>query len=58
MTKIYSEQFTGTKVDRPMFHELLSVLKKGDILVVTKLDRFARSAVTQYELVNNYLKKV
>ncbi|WP_176523949.1 recombinase family protein [Bacillus cereus] len=41
--KIYSEKFTGTKFDRPEFQELLSVLKSGDSLVVTKLDRFARS---------------
>jgi DNA invertase Pin-like site-specific DNA recombinase len=42
--KIYSEKFTGTKADRPQFQELLSVLKQGDTLVVTKLDRFARSS--------------
>jgi len=41
--KIYSEKFTGTKFDRPKFQELLSVLKNEDTLVVTKLDRFARS---------------
>lgn len=41
--KIFSEKFTGTKFDRPKFQELLSVLEKGDSLVVTKLDRFARS---------------
>ncbi|MET3658054.1 DNA invertase Pin-like site-specific DNA recombinase [Sporosarcina psychrophila] len=42
--KICSEKFTGTKADRPQFVELLSLLEKGDTLVVTKLDRFARSA--------------
>ncbi|WP_180230548.1 recombinase family protein [Bacillus cereus] len=42
--KIYSEKFTGTKFERPKFQELLSVLESGDTLVVTKLDRFARSA--------------
>ncbi|OQR53208.1 resolvase [Bacillus sp. CDB3] len=41
--KIYSEKFTGTKFDRPKFQELLSVIENGDSLVVTKLDRFARS---------------
>ncbi|MBS2970539.1 recombinase family protein [Metabacillus sp. KIGAM252] len=41
--KIYSEKFTGTKVNRPQFQELLSKLKGGDTLVVSKLDRFARS---------------
>lgn len=43
--EIYSEKFTGTKFDRPKFQELLSVLESGDTLVVTKLDRFARSTV-------------
>ncbi|ENL4423652.1 recombinase family protein, partial [Bacillus cereus] len=42
--KIYSEKFTGTKFERPKFQELLSILESGDTLVVTKLDRFARSA--------------
>jgi len=42
---IYSEKFTGTKADRPKFKEVLSKLVEGDTLVVTKLDRFARSTV-------------
>lgn len=42
---IFAEKFTGTKADRPEFQRLLSVLKSGDTLVVTKLDRFARSTV-------------
>jgi DNA invertase Pin-like site-specific DNA recombinase len=42
--KIFAEKFTGTKADRPEFQELLSIIKEGDTLVVTKLDRFARSA--------------
>jgi DNA invertase Pin-like site-specific DNA recombinase len=43
--KIYSEKFTGTKKDRPQFTQLLPELKAGDTLIVTKLDRFARSTV-------------
>jgi DNA invertase Pin-like site-specific DNA recombinase len=42
---IYQEVFTGTKKDRPKFRELISLLKEGDTLVATKLDRFARSTV-------------
>jgi DNA invertase Pin-like site-specific DNA recombinase len=42
---IYKEKFTGTKTDRPEFNKLLVTLQEGDTLVVTKLDRFARSAV-------------
>lgn len=42
-TIIYKEKFTGTKTDRPQLNELLSKLKEGDKLVVTKLDRLARN---------------
>ena len=41
--KIYSEKITGTSSDRPAFQELLAEISTGDTLVVTKLDRFARS---------------
>ena len=41
--KIYMDSFTGTKMDRPEFTRLLGILREGDTLVVTKLDRFARS---------------
>lgn len=49
--KIYSEKFTGTKADREQFQKLLSVLQEGDTLVVTKLDRFARSALDAIQTV-------
>lgn len=42
--EIYSDRFTGTTINRPQFSKLLSILKEGDTLVVTKLDRFARTA--------------
>lgn len=41
--EIYSEKFTGTRKDRPEFMKLLSKLEPGDTLMITKLDRFARS---------------
>src|SRR5699024_8508284 len=43
--KIVTDKFTGTKTDRPAFNELLKELEKGDTLVITKLDRFARSTI-------------
>ena len=55
--KVYSEHFTGTKTDRPQFNELLSQLKEGDTLMVTKLDRFARSATKGSELVKELIEK-
>lgn len=42
--KIYFEKFTGTTKERPEFQNLLNTAKNGDTIVVTKLDRFARSA--------------
>ena len=41
--KIFFEKITGTKSDRPEFQKLLQEIETGDTLVVTKLDRFARS---------------
>ncbi len=43
--KIFKDKFTGTKRDRPEFNKVLDLLKKADTLVVTKLDRFARSTL-------------
>ena len=40
---IYIDTFTGTKMARPEFERLRDKLREGDTLIVTKLDRFARS---------------
>lgn len=42
--EIVLECFTGTTIERPKFTPMLSKLKSGDTLFVTKLDRFARAA--------------
>lgn len=42
-SEIYADAFTGTKTERPEFEKLLHILKEGDTLAVTKLDRFAKS---------------
>ncbi|WP_085509250.1 recombinase family protein [Thalassobacillus devorans] len=42
---IFKEKYTGTKTDRAEFNKVLEELQEGDTLVVTKLDRFARSAL-------------
>lgn len=41
---IVVDQYTGKKMDRPNFTRLLEKLQSGDTLVVTKMDRFARTA--------------
>lgn len=56
-TIIYSDSFTGTKTYRPEFDKLLAELKQGDTLVVTKLDRFARSATQGMELIQSLLDR-
>lgn len=43
--EIVEDSYTGTKMERPAFTELLERLQEGDKLIVTKLDRFARTAV-------------
>ncbi|MEG2365045.1 MAG: recombinase family protein [Terrisporobacter sp.] len=55
--KIYSDRLTGSKIDRPEFNKLLDNLKSGDMLVVTKLDRLARSMMQGSELVNKLIEK-
>ncbi|MFP5111601.1 recombinase family protein [Bacillaceae bacterium C204] len=54
---IYSEKFTGTKADRPKFKEVLASLAQGDTLVITKLDRFARSTVDAINTVKTLFQR-
>jgi len=41
--KVYSETASGAKTDRAELAKALRVLQPGDVLVVTRLDRLARS---------------
>ena len=34
--KIYSEKYTGTTTERPVFDEVMKTLKSGDTLIVTR----------------------
>lgn len=56
-TVIFKDSFTGTKTHRPELDKLLGLLKEGDILIATKLDRIARSMISGYELVESLLAK-
>ena len=40
---IYKEKASGAKTDRPALHNAIRRLDHGDVLVVTRLDRLARS---------------
>lgn len=55
--EIYVDAFTGTKTDRPEFDKLMDKIQKGDTLIVTKLDRFARSMSQGSELVSDLIEK-
>lgn len=54
---IFSDAFTGTKAHRPELDKLLSQIQEGDKLIVTKLDRIARSVTQGIELVNALIEK-
>ena len=52
---IYMDSFAGTKMTRPEFDKLLEELKAGDMLVVAKLDRFARSVSQASDLITKLI---
>lgn len=54
---IYSDAFSGMKMERPAFSKLIEKLQPGDELVVTKLDRFARTAEDGIKVVRNLVKR-
>lgn len=54
---IFEEQYTGAKCDRPVFTHVLKLLKPGDTLVVSRLDRFARNTKEGIEIVESLFKR-
>jgi DNA invertase Pin-like site-specific DNA recombinase len=44
--KVYREKVSGAKTDRAELAKVTGRLERGDVLVVTRLDRLARSTVT------------
>lgn len=55
--KIYTDSFTGTTMERPEFEKLQKQLKKGDTMIVTKLDRLARSVSQASGLIKELIDK-
>ena len=41
--EIFQEKYTGTTTKRPEFARLLAIVQPNDVIIVTKLDRFARN---------------
>lgn len=55
--EIYSDSFTGIKLARPELDKLIDRLAEGDTLIVTKLDRIARSMTQGSELITQLIEK-
>lgn len=53
---IYEEGLSSVK-ERAVFNEVLSILEKDDILVVTKLDRFCRTTKEGLQYIDMLLEK-
>ena len=51
--KIFSDVFSGAKDKRPELNKLLKKIQAGDTLIVTKLDRIARSIVQGIQLIED-----
>lgn len=48
--KIYEEAYTGTKIERPAFDEMLGKLKPGDTVVFDSVSRMSRDAEDGFAL--------
>ncbi|KZN97125.1 resolvase [Aeribacillus pallidus] len=55
--EIVQEAFTGKTTERPKFQHLINKLQAGDTLVVTKLDRFARTLIEGEKIVSELIDK-
>ena len=55
--EIYQEKFTGTTTQRPQFNLLLTKLAPGDMLIITKLDRFARNTREALDIIERLFKQ-
>lgn len=50
--KIFQEHISGVKEKRPKLNELLNFIREGDTVIVTKLDRIARSTKHLLQIVD------
>lgn len=51
--RLFIDTFTGTKASRPELNKLKEVIREGDTLVITRLDRLGRSAKDLLELASD-----
>ncbi len=55
--EIITEAYSGKTMERPQFRKLLCRLETNDCLVVTKLDRFARTTIEGVQTVQDLFNK-
>jgi DNA invertase Pin-like site-specific DNA recombinase len=55
--KIFEEKISGATRNRPKLEKLIEHLREGDILVVTRLDRLARSTSELLRIVERIIEK-
>ena len=55
--KIYQEKITGSTKERPQLIEMLEQIREGDVVIIWKLDRLARSLKDLVSLVNEIQEK-
>lgn len=55
--RVYADHYTGTKMSRPEFDKLISLLRNGDTLIVTKLDRLGRTSEGMIHLIKDLLAR-
>lgn len=55
--KVFSEKESGTNADREALRACLDFVRDGDVLLVTRLDRFARSAHDLHCMVHTLIHK-
>ncbi|MHA6644608.1 recombinase family protein [Mesorhizobium sp. A623] len=56
-TKVFSEKRSGLDSGRPELAECMRYVREGDTLLVTKLDRLARSTADLYKIVTELANK-
>lgn len=55
--KVFSEKQSGLDKNRPQLAEALNFVREGDTLIITKLDRLARSAAHLHQILEMLDKK-
>ncbi len=55
--RIYQEKRSGRTADRPEFQACMNYLREGDTLIITRLDRLARSVVHLAQLAKRFQRE-